>query len=54
MFLQDDYAEEKGMDKSRTSGIRATVNKLSIIGGHKEQVQETKKGFQKVECELMS
>lgn len=54
IFLQDDNVEEKNIDKSRTSKIRASVTKLSSLGGQKEHAQEAKKGFQKFECELIS
>ena len=54
MFLQEDYGEEKGIDKSRTAGIRGSDNKLGGLIGHKEQMQESKKGFQEIVWELMS
>jgi hypothetical protein len=52
MFLQDDYSEDRNPQHSRASLARQSSGKLHI--GHKEQVQEAKRGFQKIECELVS
>ena len=55
MFLQDDFGEEKNIEKSRASMVRKSISKLQSVGmGHKEQVGEAKKSFQKIEVELMS
>ena len=53
MFLQDDPMEDKNIQQSRVSMVRPSSKKLLHIG-HKEQVQEAKRGFQKIECELIS
>ena len=53
LFLQDDPTDERTMQHSRISVLRQSAKKLLPVN-HKEQVNEAKRGFQKIECELVS
>ena len=51
--MQDDPMDNNVGHHSKMSIIRQSAKKLPLPG-HKEQVSQAKKGFQKIECQLIS